>query len=121
MTTTNRLAKPAAPEKPQLTAADNAAIAEHEGKRHLAEQWREEARNRGEPLHPLGVVPRFNSTGGIDHVDTARKSPSPRKHIMNRDRSNFTHADWQELNAHLEQLGSSVRYGADGSRYSVAA
>lgn len=47
--------------------------------------------------------------------------PPPPKHIMDRDRKNFTAEDWAELSAHLEKMGSPVRYRADGSKYTVAA
>ena len=46
--------------------------------------------------------------------------PQP-KHIMDRDRSTFTAADWSELNAHLERMGSTVRYGPNGERRNAAA
>lgn len=39
-----------------------------------------------------------------------------RKHIADRDRRDFTADDWAELNEHLEQQGSPVRYGPDGTR-----
>jgi hypothetical protein len=35
--------------------------------------------------------------------------PPPPKHIMDRDRKNFTAEDWAELSAHLEKMGSPVR------------
>ena len=47
--------------------------------------------------------------------------PPPPKHIMDRDRRNFTANDWAELSAHLEKVGSPVRYRADGTRYTVTA
>lgn len=47
--------------------------------------------------------------------------PPPRKHVMDRDRREFTAADWAELNEHLARVGSVVRYRADGTRYEIAA
>jgi len=47
--------------------------------------------------------------------EAARTLPPPRKHVSERDRSKFTAADWAELNEYLERMGSSVRYGSDGS------
>lgn len=42
--------------------------------------------------------------------------PPIHKHVMDRDRSQFTASDWQELNEHLERMGSAVRYRPDGSK-----
>lgn len=44
------------------------------------------------------------------------EGPPPVKHIMDRDRSAFTAADWAELNRYLEGKGSAVRYGPTGER-----
>lgn len=49
-------------------------------------------------------------------ADEARLLPPPRKHVMDRDRSSFTAADWAELNEYLERQGSPVRYSSDGKR-----
>lgn len=40
----------------------------------------------------------------------------PPKHIMDRDRRDFTANDWAELNEHLEKMGSPVRYSSDGTK-----
>lgn len=42
--------------------------------------------------------------------------PPPPKHIMDRDRREFTANDWAELNDHLEKMGSPVRYSSDGKK-----
>lgn len=45
--------------------------------------------------------------------------PSPPKHIADRDRRNFTAADWAELNVWLEKQGAKARYRPDGTRYMI--
>jgi hypothetical protein len=42
-------------------------------------------------------------------------------HIMERDRSQFTAADWWHLSDYLEKQGSRVRYQSDGTRYEIEA
>lgn len=44
------------------------------------------------------------------------EGPPPKRHIMDRDRSEFTATDWAELNEWLESQGSVVRYSSDGRR-----
>lgn len=45
--------------------------------------------------------------------------PPPKKHIAERDRSDFTANDWAELNSYLEDMGSVVRYSPAGERHTV--
>lgn len=45
-----------------------------------------------------------------------RSPPDKRKHVAERDRSNFCTSDWAELNQYLESMGSQVRYGPDGEK-----
>ena len=49
-------------------------------------------------------------------AEEVRALPPPRKHIMDRNRGNFTAADWAELNEYLERQGSPVRYSSDGKK-----
>lgn len=44
------------------------------------------------------------------------EGPPPKRHVMDRDRSNFGPDDWAELNQWLESQGSRVRYDADGNK-----
>jgi hypothetical protein len=79
--------------------------------------------------HPSKIVPtivaeteewmRFRREREADHVRLS--GPQPKKHIADRDRSQFTADDWAELNEYLERMESAVRYRPDGSRYMVGA
>lgn len=78
--------------------------------------------------HPCKIVPaiigyaeeRLESRKRIAReYPAALPAPPTVKHIMERDRSNFTAADWAELNEHLEKQGSKVRYQPDGTRYTI--
>lgn len=74
--------------------------------------------------HPAKIVPAIIAE---TEEDMARRTrivleygaalPGPKTHIMDRDRRHFTAEDWDELNQHLELVGSPVRYRSDGTRY----
>lgn len=49
-------------------------------------------------------------------IQEAMTALPARKHIADRDRSNFTASDWAELNEYLEKMGSPVRYSSDGTK-----
>ncbi len=121
--TTNRLAKPVADgTAPRLTAAEYAAVARESGLLDKAQLWDRRAAELGEESIPNGQTVRFNGDGTTrKEWVAAQPVVTAHKHIMDRDRHNFTANDWSELNEYLTQQGSSVRYRADGSRYSVAA
>lgn len=52
----------------------------------------------------------------VDEIASVPEGPPPKKHVADRDRRHFTAADWAELNEYLAAMGSSVRYGPDGTR-----
>jgi len=57
----------------------------------------------------------------VDELQPPKNAlPPPPKHIMDRDRREFTANDWAELNAHLEKMGSPVRYSSDGKKIATA-
>lgn len=62
------------------------------------------------------VADKRRARSQINEIARLPEGPPPKKHIMERDRSQFTTPDWAELNAYLEGMGSPVRYLSDGTR-----
>lgn len=74
---------------------------------------------------PSQIVPEVSKLVAERRADQSRmrqydrpklEGPPPKPHIADRDRRDFTAADWAELNEYLEKMGSPVRYGPDGTK-----
>ena len=96
----------------------------------IPEDWLDEAARRwakAQPFFPRTCELREEALSYGRHLTASRAlpapprpaTPPPKRHIMDRDRRTFMEADWAELSEHLERMGSAVRYGPDGSRFTV--
>lgn len=74
---------------------------------------------------PSQIVPEISKLVGErrkherfirEHEQKALPGPPAKRHVADRDRSNFEPSDWAELNEWLESQGSVVRYSSDGKK-----